>query len=102
MLAVMLSGCAGAGGFSSQDLRLEPAGATLYVFARSAGVSRNFCSSLGGDVSRVEGRSATASARTIQLGRVMGCYTMRHIIVCAEGDVACVALDQQLSAGLMN
>jgi hypothetical protein len=50
----------------------------------------------------VEGRSATASARTIQLGRVMGCYTMRHIIVCAEGDVACVALDQQLSAGLMN
>jgi len=58
-------------------------------------VSRNLCASLGGDVTRVEGRLASAEGKTIQLGRVGGCYTIRHVIVCAEDDLACLAHEER-------
>ena len=45
------TGCSSAG-FSGEDVRLRTRGDTLYVLARSGDVSRNFCASLGGDVSR--------------------------------------------------
>jgi hypothetical protein len=89
-----VSAC-GTANFSVDDLRLSPSGDTLYVFARNSNISRNFCSSLGGDVARVEGRLASADSRTIQLGRVKGCYTARHIIVCAEGDAACLGHEER-------
>jgi hypothetical protein len=31
----------------------------------------------------------------MRLGRVTGCYTARHIIVCAEDDPACVAHEER-------
>jgi hypothetical protein len=93
-LGLAVAGCAAGPAFSVTDLRLSPVGDTLYVFARSRGVSRNFCSTLGGDVNRAESRLAS-EGRAIQLGRVMGCYTVRHIIVCAEGDDACVAHEER-------
>jgi hypothetical protein len=94
-LGLALSACATGRDFSDRDVRLSPVGDTLYVFARSGGVSRNLCASLGGDVSRVEGRLAAAEGRTIQLGRARGCYTIRHVIVCAEGDGACLAHEER-------
>jgi hypothetical protein len=90
LVGMALSGC-GAASYSVPDVRLSPSGDTLYVFARSSGVSRNLCSSLGGDVARVEGRLASAEGRTIRLGHAAGCYTVRHVIVCTEGDAACLA-----------
>jgi len=92
--ALALSAC-GTANFSVHDLRLEPAGDTLYVFTRTNGVSRNLCSSLGGDVTRTEARLASADSRTIRIGRVTGCYTVRHIIVCAEGDAACLTHEER-------
>jgi len=94
LLGLALSGC-GAASYSVNDFRLAPSGDTLYVFARSSGVSRNLCSSLGGDVARVEGRLAAADSRAIRLGRVTGCYTVRHIIVCAEGDTSCITHEER-------
>ncbi len=94
LLGLALSGC-GAQSFSVHDLKLSPSGDTLYVFARNSHVSRNFCSTLGGDVARVEGRLASADTRTIRLGRVGGCYTVRHIIVCAEDDAQCRAHEER-------
>jgi hypothetical protein len=100
LLTVSLAtvGCA-TGAPVVHDLRLEPLGDTLYVFARSSGVSRNFCVTLGGDVGRVEARLASADTRSIQLARVTGCHTIRHVIVCAENDAACVAPEPQASGG---
>ena len=86
-LLTAMAGCSSAG-FSGQDVRLRTSGDTLYVLARSGDVSRNFCASLGGDVARAEGR-------TMQLGRVAGCYTVRHIIVCADEDGACLAHEER-------
>lgn len=94
LVGLALSGC-GAANFSVHDLTLSASGDTLYVLARNSQVSRNFCSTLGGDVARVEGRLASADPRTIRLGRVMGCYTVRHIIVCAEDDAACRAHEER-------
>lgn len=94
VLSLVLSGC-GTAAFSDQDVRLQPAGDTLYLLTRSDGVSRNLCAGLGGDVARVEGRAAAAEGKAIQIGRVGGCYTVRHIIVCPEGDVACVAHEER-------
>jgi hypothetical protein len=94
LLGLALSAC-GTATFSAHDLRLSPSGDTLYVFARSPHVSRTFCSSLGGDVARTEGRLAAADTRGMRLGRVTGCYTARHIIVCAEDDAACVAHEER-------
>ena len=94
LVALALSGC-GMANFSAHDLRLESAGDTLYVFTRTPGVSRNFCASLGGDVTRAETRLAAADSRTIRLGRVTGCYTVRHIIVCADGDRGCVTHEER-------
>ena len=82
LLALALSGC-GAAAFSVHDLRLSPSGDTLYVLERTTSVSRNFCATPGGDVTLAEGRLASADTRTICIGRVMGCHTVRHIIVCS-------------------
>jgi len=88
------TGCSSAG-FSGQDVRLRTSGDTLYVLARSGDVSRNFCASLGGDIARAEGRWAAAEGRTMQLGRVAGCHTVRHIIVCSDEDGACLAHEER-------
>ena len=89
------AGCSSVG-FSGEDVRLKARGDTLYVLARSGDVSRNFCASLGGDVARAEARWAAAGdGRTMQLGRVAGCHTVRHIIVCSEEDVACLGHEER-------
>jgi len=93
-LLTTIAGCSSAG-FSGQDVQLRTSGDTLYVLARSQGVSRNLCASLGGDVARAEGRWAAAEGRTMQLGRVAGCHTVRHIIVCADEDGACLAHEER-------
>ena len=107
-LILAATGCSSAG-FSGEDVRLHAQGDTLYVMARSGNVSRNLCSSLGGDVARAEGRWAADEGRTIQrllhdrlgisnaiqTGRVAGCFTTRHIIVCSEEDAACVAHEER-------
>jgi hypothetical protein len=92
-LGLAAGGCTSA--YSTPDLRLKADGDTIYLLARSDGVTRNLCASLGGDVTRVEGRLASAEGRTIQLGRVGGCYTIRHVIVCADGDLACLAHEER-------
>jgi len=96
-LVVLSAGAAGCGSttFSIQDVQLHSAGNTLYLFARSEGVSRGLCASLGGDVARAEARWASNEGRTIRLGQVSGCHTVRHIIVCTEGDAACVAHEER-------
>ena len=94
LFGLAMSGC-GTAAFSAHDLRLEATNDTLYIFARSEGVSRNLCASLGGDLARAEGRWAAADGNTIQVGRVQGCYTIRPIIVCSEGDTACGAHEER-------
>ena len=94
LLAAGVSGCSSAG-FSAQDVNLRARGDTLYLLARSGNVSRNLCASLGGDVARAEGRSAAGEGRTIQLDRVAGCYTVRHIIVCSEEDTTCLTHEER-------
>lgn len=89
-----MAGCSSVG-FSGQDVQLRTNGNTLYVLARSGDVSRNFCASLGGDVARAEGRWAAAEGRTMQMGRVAGCHTVRHIIVCMDEDGACLAHEER-------
>lgn len=94
LVAGGLAGCASAP-FSGDDVRLRARGDTLYVFARSEGVSRNVCAALGGDVARAEARWVADEGRTMQPGRVTGCYTVRHVIVCADDDAACVAHEER-------
>ena len=94
LLAVGVSGCSSAG-FSAHDVKLRARGDTLYLVARSGNVSRNLCASLGGDIMRAEGRPAAGEGHTIQLDRVIGCYTVRHIIVCPEEDLACLAHEER-------
>jgi hypothetical protein len=94
LVALGASAC-GTANFAADDVRLSASGDTLYIFARNDNVGRNLCSSLGGDVARVEGRVASADTRAMRLGRVTGCYTARHIIVCAEDDPACVAHEER-------
>ena len=93
-LGMAIAGC-GSTPYSSHDLHLKAVGDTLYLLARNDGVSRNLCASLGGDVARVEGRLASVEGRTIQIGRVGGCYTVRHVIVCSDGDAACLAHEER-------
>jgi hypothetical protein len=93
-LLLAVTGCTSAG-FSGEDVRLHARGDTLYVMARSGNVSRNLCASLGGDVARAEGRWAADEGRTIQSGRVAGCHTVRHVIVCTDEDAACVAHEER-------
>ena len=93
-LGTAVSGC-GTLGYSSHDLRLETIGDTIYLLARSDAVSRNLSASLGGDVARVEGRLASVEGRTMQIGRVGGCHTVRHLIVCSDGDAACLAHEER-------
>ena len=93
LLAVSAAGCSTT--FSSQDVRVHTAGDTLYLYARSQGVSRGLCASFGGDVALAEARWASNEGRTMQLGRVIGCYTVRHVIVCTEDDAACVAHEER-------
>jgi len=98
LLAAGMTGC-GATTFSNEDVRLLAKGDTLYVFARSDGVSRGLCSSLGGDVVLAEGRWAANEGRTIQLGQVRGCYTVRHVIVCTDDNAACLAQEERHRSG---
>ena len=95
---IALAGCSSTG-FSGQDVQLHTRGDTLYVLARSNDVSRNFCSSLGGDVARAEARWAAADSRAMELGRVRGCYTVRRSIVCPEEDRACLAHEERHKVG---
>src|SRR4029453_8610496 len=92
-LLLAASGCTTAG-FSGEDVRLHARGDTLYVMARSGNVGRNLCASLGGHVARAEGRWAADEGRTIPLGRVAGCHTVRHIIVCSDEDAVCGAPEE--------
>jgi hypothetical protein len=94
VLAVVLSGCSSAL-FSGEDVRLKASGDTLYILARSNGVSRNLCATLGGDVAVVEARWAPNEGRVMRMGQVRGCYTVRHIIVCEEGDTRCLAHEER-------
>ena len=94
LLALALSGC-GAAAFTVHDLKLSPSGNTLYVLARNTNVSRNFCATLGGDVTRAEGRLASADTRTMHIGQVKGCHTVRHIIVCSEDDADCFTHEER-------
>ena len=94
ILAVSITGC-GSTTFTNSDVRLHTEGDTLYLLARSEGVSRGICASLGGDVARAEARSAADEGRTMQLGRVSGCYTVRHIIVCTDDNAACLAHEEK-------
>ena len=94
LLAAALSGC-GAADFTVHDLKMSPSGDTLYVLARNSNVSRNFCATLGGDVARADGRLASADTRTMRIGRVKGCYTVRHIIVCSEDDADCLTHEER-------
>lgn len=94
VLAALLSGC-GSAVFSGQDLKIKATGDTIYIFARSHGVSRNLCASLGGDVALSEARWAPEEGRSIRTGRVAGCYTVRHVIVCEEGNAACLAHEER-------
>jgi hypothetical protein len=93
-LLIALAGCSSAG-FSGQDVQLHTRGDTLYVLARSGDVSRSFCASLGGDVTRAEARWASAEGRTMELGRARGCYTVRRIIVCPDEDRGCLAHEER-------
>jgi hypothetical protein len=93
-LLTAVGGCSAASS-SSEDVRLHARGDTLYVLARSSDVSRGVCASLGGDVARAEGRWAPADGRSMELGRVWGCYTVRRIVVCPENDGACLSLDER-------
>jgi hypothetical protein len=93
LLGAGLAGC-GSTTFSSQDVRVHTAGETLYLLARSDDVSRSLCGSLGGDVAQAEARWAI-EGRSMQLGRVSGCHTVRHVIVCSEDDAACMAHEER-------
>jgi hypothetical protein len=94
VLAVILSGCSAAL-FSGEDVRLKASGDTLYILARSNGVSRNLCATLGGNVPVVEARWAANEGRLMRMGRVRGCHTVRHVIVCEDGDTACLAHEER-------
>jgi hypothetical protein len=94
VLALVLFGCS-APLFSGEDLRLKASGDTLYILARSNGVSRNLCATLGGKVTVVEARWAPDEGRVMQTGRVRGCSTVRHIIVCEDGDTGCLAHEER-------
>ena len=94
LLGWAIAGC-GPVVHTNQDLRVAARGDTLYVFARSDGMSRSLCADLGIDVALAEGRVASVEGRTLAVGRVRGCYTVRHIIVCADGDAACVAHEER-------
>jgi hypothetical protein len=93
-LLIGTAGCSSAG-FSGEDVRLQANGDTLYVLTRGGHVSRNLCASLGGDVARAEGRWAADEGRSFQPGQVVGCYTVRHIIVCSDDDSTCLAHEER-------
>jgi hypothetical protein len=104
LLALGLAGCATGSGsavsstrvpFSGDEVRIETSGDVVYIFARTDGLSRNICASLGGDVARAEARVAASSPRGLQLGRVKGCHTVRHVIVCSDRDGACLAHEER-------
>jgi hypothetical protein len=89
-LALLLSGCSSAL-FSGEDVRIKATGDTIYIFARTDGVSRNLCATLSNNVPVIEARWASDEGRVMRVGQVRGCYTIRHIIVCEEGDGGCLA-----------
>jgi hypothetical protein len=94
VLAVILSGCSAAL-FSGEDVRLKASGHTPYILARSSGVSRNVCAAQGGRVPVVEARWAAEEGRVMRMGQVRGCHTVRHVIVCEDGDTGCLAHEER-------
>ncbi len=88
LLAAGLTGC-GSTTFSNQDLRVRTSGDTVYLLARSDGVSRGLCSSLGGDVARAEARWASNEGRPMQPGRLTGCHSVRHHILSTHDHGPC-------------
>jgi hypothetical protein len=94
VLAIALSGCSSVL-FSGEDIRLRATGDTLYILARSDGVSRNLCATLSSNVPVVEARWASDEGRVLRTGQVRGCYTVRHIIVCEDGDSRCLAHEER-------
>ena len=97
LLGLVMSGC---GGFSytGQDLRVQTTSDTLYLLARSTGVSRNLCAGLGGDVARATAQAASVDTKAMELAQVEGCYTVRHVIVCSDGDGTCLGQGQRRRA----
>jgi hypothetical protein len=89
VLILVLSGCSQAL-FSGQDVRIEASGETLYIFGRSDWVSRNVCATLTSYTPAVEARWAPIEGRQILRGHVHGCNVIRHIIVCEDGNTACL------------
>ena len=71
----------------ASDIEFIADGDVLYLFARSQGVARALCASIGGDVARQEGRGmARAEGRRTGMGRVNGCYAdARTVVMCLEG-----------------
>jgi hypothetical protein len=60
------------------------------MFARTDWVSRNVCATLSGYAPVMEARWAPDEGRQLRLGQVHGCYLIRHIVVCEEGNAACL------------
>ena len=93
-LGLLTSGCSGFT-YSGQDVRVKASGDTLYLLARTTGVSRNLCAGLGGDAARVAAKPVSTDGKNMQLVQLDGCYTVRHVIVCSESDAACVAQSEK-------
>ena len=93
-LAVLTSGCSGFT-YSGEDVRVKTTGDTVYLLARTTGVSRNLCAGLGGDAARGAAKQVDGDGRTMQVTQLDDCYTIRHVIVCSDGDGACLAQSEK-------
>ena len=94
-LGLLTSGCSGftysGHDVSGQDVRVKASGDTLYLLARTTGVSRNLSAGLGGDAARVAARPVSTDVGNMLLMQIDGCYTVRRVIVSSESDAPCVA-----------
>jgi hypothetical protein len=43
----------------------------------------------------VEARWAAEEGRVMRMGQVRGCHTVRHVIVCEDGDTGCLAHEER-------
>ena len=93
-LALLVSGCSGFT-YSGEDVRVKTTGDTVYLLARTTGVSRNLCAGLGGDAARDAATQINGDGRAMQVTQLDGCYTVRHVIVCSDGDGACLAQSEK-------
>ena len=74
---------------------MKASGDTLYLLARTTGVSRDLCTGLGGDAARIAAKSVSTDGRTMELIQLDGCYTVRHVIVCSDSDATCLARSEK-------